>query len=92
MTKDIEHELYKDFLKYAVRQGFDLEYVQAMYILHYESNGMHGEAGHAVYEFEDAMYDFLGVESVEEDSRLYILMEAPGIYEITHPYNFGIKE
>lgn len=89
---DKTHELYKDFLEYAVRQGFDLEYVQDMYSLHYESDGTHGEAAHAVYEFEDSMYDFLGVESVDDDSRLYALMECPGSYEINHPFNFRDKE
>lgn len=89
---DESYELYRDFLEYAVRQGFDLDYVQDMYSRHYETDGMDGEAEHAVYEFEDAMYDFLGVKSVEDDSRLYILMEAPGTYEINHPANFRDKE
>ena len=86
------HELYKDFLEYAVDQGVDLDDVQEMYDRNYEVDGMDMEAFHEVLEFEELMYDFLGVESVYDDSRLYALLEAPGIYEINHPFNFRDKE
>lgn len=85
------HELYKDFLEYAVDQGVDLDDVQEMYDRNYEVDGMDMEAFHEVLEFEEMMYDFLGVESVYDDSRLHSLLEAPGIYEINHPSNFRDK-
>lgn len=82
------HELYKDFLEYAQGQGMDLDRMQDLYYRDYETDGMDDEASYAVHEFEEMMYDFLGVNSVEEDDRLYTLMEAPGSYEINHPDNF----
>ena len=87
-ASDDSHELYKDFLEYAQGQGMDLDRMQELYDRNYESNGMDEEADHAVRDFEEMMYDFLGVNSVEEDSRVYTLMDAPGSYEINHPYNF----
>lgn len=84
---DKTHELYKDFLEYAVEQGVNLEYMQYMYILHDIHQGMHEEAEDAVHSFETMMYDFLDVSSVDDDPRLYDLLEAPGIYEIDHPLN-----
>ena len=86
------HELYKDFLEYAVDQGVDLDDMQAMYDRNYEVDGMDTEAFHEVLEFEGLMYDFLGVESVDDDPRLHSLLEAPGIYEVNHPFNFRDKE
>lgn len=88
---DNTHELYKDFLEYAVKQGVDLDHMQDMYDLYYLHEGMHEEAENEVHMFEGMMYDFLGVESVDDDERLYDLLEAPGSYEINHPYNFGTK-
>lgn len=88
MTKNIGHELYKDFLAYAQLQGMDLVRTQELYSRNYETDGMDADASDATHEFEEMMYDFLGVQSVDDDSRLYGLLEAPGIYEITHPYNF----
>lgn len=82
------HELYKDFLEYAQGQGLDLDRMQELYDRNYETNGMDEEADHAVQDFEEMMYDFLGVNSVDEDMRVYDLMEGPGMYEINHPYNF----
>lgn len=82
------HELYKDFLEYAQGQGMDLDRMQELYDRNYETDGMDDEAEYAVHEFEEMMYDFLGVNSVDEDDRLYTLLEAPGSYEINHPYNF----
>lgn len=82
------HELYKDFLEYAQGQGMDLDRMQELYYRDYETDGMDAEADYAVHEFEEMMYDFLGVNSVDEDDRLYTLMEAPGSYEINHPDNF----
>lgn len=87
-ASDDSHELYKDFLEYAQGQGMDLDRMQELYDRNYETDGMDDEAEYAVHEFEEMMYDFLGVNSVEEDDRLYTLMEAPGSYEINHPYNF----
>lgn len=81
------HELYKDFLEYAVEQGMDLERMQYLYILNDDHQGIHGEAANAVHEFEGMMYDFLGVQSVDDDPRLYALLECPSIYEIDHPSN-----
>lgn len=86
------HELYKDFLEYAVDQGVDLDFVQAEYDKDRESNGMDSGAADTTHDFEEMMYDFLGVESVYDDSRLHSLLEAPGIYEINHPFNFRDKE
>lgn len=86
------HELYKDFLEYAVDQGVDLDNVQEMYDLLYESGGMSDRAACAVLHFEELMYDFLGVDSMYDDPRMDSLMEAPGIYEINHPFNFRGKE
>lgn len=85
------YELYKDFLEYAVEQGVNLEYMQDMYDLYYLHEGMHEEAEEAVYNFEGVMYDFLDVQSVDDDPRLYALMECPSVYEITHPFNFRTK-
>lgn len=87
-ASDDSHELYKDFLEYAQGQGMDLDRMQELYDRNYETDGMDDEADYAVHEFEEMMYDFLGVNSVEEDDRLYTLMEAPGSYEINHPHNF----
>lgn len=84
----MRHELYKDFLEYAVSQGMDPDKMQELYDRDYESDGMDPEAGAAVWEFEDMMYDFLEVSSVDDDPRLYDLLEAPGNYEINHPWNF----
>lgn len=86
------HELYKDFLEYAVEQGVDLDEMQALYDQHCESEGMDDHAACAVIDFEEMMYDFLDVESVDDDPRLYALMECPSVYEITHPFNFRDKE
>lgn len=82
------HDLYKQFLSFAVSKGVDLDYMQEMYDLDYESDGMDSDADHAVSDFQELMYDFIGVNSVEEDSRVLALMECPGIYEINHPNNF----
>lgn len=87
-----QHELYKDFLEYAVEHGEDLDYVQGMYDLYYESEGCNPEAESAVHSFEELMYDFLGVSSVVDDERLYDLMEAPSMYEVNHPSNIRTKE
>lgn len=85
------YELYKDFLEYAQGQGFDLDHMQNAYDEHYKMEGTGPEADQAdrdVYDFESAMYDFLDVTSVDQDDRLYELLDAPGIYEINHPDNF----
>lgn len=82
------HDLYKQFLSFAVSKGVDLDFMQEMYDLDYESDGMDSGADHAVSDFQELMYDFIGVNSVEEDSRVLALMECPGIFEINHPYNF----
>lgn len=81
------HDLYKQFLQYAVSQGVDLDEMQDMYDRDYESDGMDSDADHAVAWFESLMYDFLGVTSVE-NTLVYALMECPGTYEINHPNNF----
>lgn len=92
MTTDANHELYKDFLEYAVEQGLDLAFVQVEYDKNWESYGMDSGAADTTHDFEEMMYDFLGVQSVEDDDRLYPLLEAPGIYEINHPHNFRSKD
>lgn len=84
-----KHELYKEFLVYAMDNGVDLDYVQRMYDLYYETEGMHAGAEYAVHSFEETMYDFLGVTTIVDDERLHDLMEAPSIYEINHPNNFN---
>lgn len=85
------HELYKDFLEYAMRQGVDLDFVQDEYNKNWETNGTDSGAADTTHDFEAMMYDFLGVKSVDDDPRLGALMEAPGIYEINHPFNFRDK-
>lgn len=84
-----EHELYKEFLQYAVDQGINLEYMQVMYDLYSGTEPISDGVEWAVHSFEEMMYDFLGVVSVEDDDRLFHLMEAPSIYEINHPNNFN---
>lgn len=85
------HELYKDFLAYAGEQGVDLDHMQDMYNTHELYQGMHDDAEHAVHTFEEMMYDFLDVQSVDDDPRLHDLLEAPWMYEINHPYNLRTK-
>lgn len=84
MVKDSTHELYKDFLEYAMEQGLDLQAIEDDIF----SDDPIRQESERVYAFEEAMYDFLGVTSVDDDPRLYRLLEAPGIYEINHPFNF----
>lgn len=84
-------DLYMDFLEYAQGQGFDLDHMQNAYDEHYKMEGTGPEADQAdrdVHDFESAMYDFLDVTSVDQDDRLYELLDAPGIHEINHPNNF----
>lgn len=84
-----QHELYKDFLQYAVDLGTNLEYMQAMYDLYCGTEPISDGVEWAVRSFEKMMYDFLGVTSIVDDERLYDLIEAPAIYEINHPNNFN---
>lgn len=86
------HELYKDFLEYAVSRGADLDHVQNMYNTHDLYEGMHNDAERAVHTFENMMYDFLDVHSVHDDPRLFVLMEAPRNFGVNDPYNFRTKE
>lgn len=88
MPNNNNHEIYKDFLEYAISQGLDLEVIEDDYF----SNDPMRQESHNIYDFEAAMYDFLGVQSVDDDDRLYPLLEAPGIYEINHPHNFRSKD
>lgn len=92
MNMNDAHELYKDFLEYAVEQGSDLERVQDMYNTHDLYEGMHSDAERAVNAFENMMYEFLDVQSVHDDPRLFVLMEAPRHFDINHPRNFRAKE
>jgi hypothetical protein len=92
MDNNADHELYKDFLEYAIGQGVDLDEVQEMYDRNYEGDGLDMEAFNEILEFEGLMYDFLDVQSVDDDDRLHSLHEAPGIYEINHPHNFRSKD
>lgn len=85
------HELYKDFLEYAIEQGVNLDHMQGMYDLYSLHEGMHEEAEHAVHTFEEMMYDFLDVQSVDDDPRLHDLLESPWRYEINHPFNLRTK-
>ena len=73
--KKSDKDLYVRFLEYAKNRGFDLEHIENLY--------MSGQETSDVHQFEEAMYDFLDVDSVDDDPRLYELLEAPGIYGIS---------
>lgn len=79
-----QHELYKDFLEYAKKKGLNLASIETDYL----SDDPMRQESDRIGEFEEAMYQFLGVSSTDEDTRLFALLEAPGIYEINHPRNF----
>ena len=72
---DADKDLYVKFLEYAKNQGIDLEHMESVFFNDQDDPEYH--------RFEELMYDFLQVDSVDDDPQLYTLLEAPGIYGIS---------
>lgn len=69
-----DQKLWQEFLEYAESQGFNLDEIDSLY--------MQDQDASDIIEFETAMYDFLGVNSVDDDPRLYELLEGPGMFGV----------
>lgn len=68
----LDKNFYEEFLNFAEQQGIDFNEVENM-------------NEDEMYRFDEAMYDFLDVNSVDDDDRIYDLMDASSSFGAYSP-------
>ena len=68
----LDKNFYEEFLNFAEQQGIDF-------------NEVENQNEDELYRFDEAMYDFLDVNSVDDDDRIYDLMDASSSFGAYSP-------